>query len=49
MWTMTEEDKANMRGGVNSPAARQAQAEMAARAAKRQAAFMKRQAKAAAK
>lgn len=35
MWTETEEDRANARGGVNSPAAREAQARAAERAAKR--------------
>lgn len=49
MWTVTEEDRQNARGGVNSPAAREAQAQAAERAAKRrerQAAAARRAAKA---
>ena len=45
MWTMTEDDKANARGGVNSPAAREAQAQAAERAKKRRDAFQKAQRK----
>lgn len=45
MWTETEEDRQNARGGVNSPAARQAQEQAAARAAKRRAAWVRAQAK----
>ena len=48
MWTVTEEDRQNSRGGVDSPAAREAQARMAANAAKRRAAAAKVQARAAA-
>ena len=48
MWTMTEDDKANARGGVDCPAAREAQARMAANAAKRRAKAAKVQARAAA-
>jgi hypothetical protein len=46
MWTTTEEDRQNMRGGVNSPAAKQAQAQAQERANKRRAAWAKKQAKA---
>lgn len=45
MWTTAEEDRQNARGGVNSPAAKAAQAQAAERAAKRRAAWAKKQAR----
>lgn len=46
MWTATEEDWQNARGGVDCPAAREAQARMAENAAKRRAKAAKVRAKA---
>lgn len=48
MWTMTEEEKQNARGGVDCPSARAAQAQMRENAAKRRAAHQKRMARMAA-